>query len=143
MWIHPTGMERTTGLEVFIFWFALQFCLNGSVLKATRDQACVTGTFLVMASLFTKSTGDTQPQNTHSLSIKDASYQKRSSAPKAANSVAGGHPFGLLQAAKFPSKQAWGWGNRKDFAWFMCQTQLRKVNQFCSRSQRRGKTVAD
>lgn len=37
MWKHPTGMEGATGPEVFIFWLEIQFCLNGSFLKATWD----------------------------------------------------------------------------------------------------------
>lgn len=40
-------------------------------------------------------------------------------------------------------KPARGCGSRKDFARFMCQPRLTKVNQFFSGSQRREKTAAD
>lgn len=57
MRMHPAGMEGATGTEVFIFWLEIQFCLNGSILKATWDRAHVTGTFLAMASLFARALG--------------------------------------------------------------------------------------
>lgn len=79
--IHPTGMRGAAGPEVFIFWLRIQFCLNGSVLKATWDRARVTGTFLVMASLFPKSTGETRPQNTHSPTSRVPNIKSKA-APK-------------------------------------------------------------
>lgn len=72
--IHPTGTKAATGAEVFISWLKIQFCLNGSILKATWDRAHVTGMFLVTAPLFAKSMGETRPQNPHSPNIKDAQY---------------------------------------------------------------------
>lgn len=80
----------------------MQFCLNESILEATWDRGHVRGTFSAM-SLFAKSTGAAQPQNTHSPNVKDAQHERQSSSQKAANSFGRSHP--LLQAAGFPNQR--------------------------------------